>query len=218
MSVETVPQRIRHEFKWDCNLDYEKTYADLQKRIEEYVRPGLLQTQRQNLLYTLVALIQLTNGCRISEACEYANTWLATGKLEQRIRVRKQSKPLKERVTIVENGERREVLQNVLDRAGNKVYSESNQRLMVFPSAFESKSEELRTVLKGLQVKPQNAKVFDKRMLGFNSHGLRYCALTRFANRFGPTGAAALSGHKELNFILRYFSVKDVEDKFRRNH
>ena len=71
--------------KWDKGLDYETTYTRLIRKINSVKR----DTTR---CYLMIALIQLRNGSRISEAVRAFKEWIKTSKTELQIRVSKKKR------------------------------------------------------------------------------------------------------------------------------
>jgi integrase len=70
---------------WDKGLDYETTYTRLIRKINSVKR----DTTR---CYLIIALIQLRNGSRISEAVRAFKEWIKTSKTELYIRVSKKKR------------------------------------------------------------------------------------------------------------------------------
>jgi hypothetical protein len=73
---------------WDKSLDYETAYSLLLRKIKpgEKLRERIKATTR---CYFIIALIQLRNGSRISEAIRAFKEWIRTNKTELYIRVSK---------------------------------------------------------------------------------------------------------------------------------
>lgn len=70
---------------WDKGLDYEATYERLLRKINN-VRSDSTRC------YLIIALIQLRNGARISEAIRAFKEWVRTGKSEVYVRVSKKKR------------------------------------------------------------------------------------------------------------------------------
>jgi len=107
-------------FAWDKGLDYEKEY----KRLLELYKGEARKPRKANLLVLLTAL---RNGSRISEAIDFLNKVLQTGKREEYVQVRKQRKdPLYRLMVLPEEismKEIRDLAYWVQNRSRHKVYS-----------------------------------------------------------------------------------------------
>jgi integrase len=79
--------------RWDKGLDYEATYTRLLNALRRY-------EGRKLQCYVLIALIELRNGSRISEAIRAFKEWVRTGKTELYILVSKKRKPV-ERLMVI---------------------------------------------------------------------------------------------------------------------
>jgi integrase len=71
--------------KWDKGVDYELAYSKLLRKIEAV-------KNNNTRCYLLIALIQLRNGSRISEAVRAFKEWVMTSKTELYVRVSKKKK------------------------------------------------------------------------------------------------------------------------------
>ena len=72
--------------KWDKGVDYETAYTMLLRKINS-VKNSKIKC------YLMVALVQLRNGSRISEAIRAFKEWIKTSKTELYVRVSKKKKP-----------------------------------------------------------------------------------------------------------------------------
>ena len=79
--------------KWDKGLDYESTYTRLLRKINTI-------KNNKTRCYFIIALIQLRNGSRISEAIRSFKEWVRSNKNELYIRVSKKRKT-EERLMII---------------------------------------------------------------------------------------------------------------------
>jgi len=79
--------------KWDKGLDYESTYTRLLRKINS-VRSS------KTRCYLVIALIQLRNGSRISEAIRSFKEWVRSSKTEIYVRVSKK-KRVEDRLMII---------------------------------------------------------------------------------------------------------------------
>jgi len=78
---------------WDKGLDYESTYVRLLRKINSVKSDS-------TRCYLIIALIQLRNGARISEAIRAFKDWLKTGKSELYVKVSKK-KRFEDRLIII---------------------------------------------------------------------------------------------------------------------
>jgi integrase len=79
---------------WDKGLDYETAYSVLLRKIHS------AKNTKTRLCYFIIALIQLRNGSRISEAIRAFKEWVRTNRTELHVRVSKKKKP-EERLMII---------------------------------------------------------------------------------------------------------------------
>jgi integrase len=71
--------------RWDKGLDYESTYSRLLRKISSVKRD-------KTKCYLIIALVQLRNGSRISEAIRAFKEWIRTSKSELYVRVSKKKR------------------------------------------------------------------------------------------------------------------------------
>jgi integrase len=71
--------------KWDKGVDYESAYSRILRKIESV-------KSKTTRCYLVVALIQLRNGSRISEAIRAFKEWVKTSRTELYVRVSKKKK------------------------------------------------------------------------------------------------------------------------------
>ena len=56
-------------------------------------------------------------------------------------------------------------------------------------------------------------KVYAKKVLGINTHSLRYARITHMLrNNISPSIVAKITGHKKLDYILTYTQIKTAEE------
>jgi len=59
-------------------------------------------------------------------------------------------------------------------------------------------------------------KVYAKKILGINTHSLRYARITyMLRNNVSPSIVAKITGHKKLDYILTYTQIKTAEEALR---
>ncbi len=87
------------------------------------------------------------------------------------------------------------------------------ERLMVLPE--ELKPQDL-TVCREVLEDPKalnRVKVYAKKVLGVNTHSLRYAYITHLLRQgVNPSIVAKLTGHRKLDYILTYTQVKSAEE------
>jgi len=76
--------------KWDKNVDFIKMKKQLLKDIKELTKEKITYRRLKQITYTVILLVQLLNGCRISEAIEGVQKAATLNKNEVYVRVRKQ--------------------------------------------------------------------------------------------------------------------------------
>jgi len=158
--------------------------VDYEKVYRELAK--LVQTEKDGYTkcYTSIALIALRNGSRIGEAIEAFKEFLNTSKTKIYVRVEKHKK-------------------------------EEDYRLMVIPK--ELVEEDLSLCRDLLNKKKDhiraNINKYLHRRLGINCHSLRYAFITYMLRRgVSPSIIAAITGHKNLNMILKYTEKKAAEN------
>ncbi len=169
---------------WDMGVGYE----ELKRRIILSInnirnKEGLKATIR--LAYLIVYAIQLRNGSRISEAVEGFNKFLNN----------KYS---------VKNGRK------VVEVKVRKKKTE-DMRLLIYPEFIPfvllEKVKRYR-----VEVNEVRAKVYAKRILGVNTHTLRYARITYLLEKgVNPSIVAKITHHSKLDFILNYTQEKVAE-------
>ncbi|MCD6348515.1 MAG: hypothetical protein J7L91_02705 [Candidatus Korarchaeota archaeon] len=92
----------RQKGTWDRGIEYgllRKRLMRLYRRMRE--KAGKSRRYRKRLVHTLVLMIQLRNGCRVSEAVEALQKMVSTGQRKVMVRVRKTKKEEKEREVVL---------------------------------------------------------------------------------------------------------------------
>ncbi|MGC9132637.1 MAG: tyrosine-type recombinase/integrase [Candidatus Micrarchaeia archaeon] len=165
--------------KWDKGLDFESTYNKL-------VQIALVTNRETTKAYSLILLLQLRNGARISEAVRAFKVWLSNpSKKEVEIRV---SKKKKEESRLMEIP--KEFLKfNIKDFEWVKDVEEKDLIDRVKTFAFRNK---------------------------INTHSLRYSFVTYLLKKgINPSIVAKITHHSNLNYILTYTQQKEAEKALR---
>ena len=170
-------------FAWDRGLDWEKERRKLLRLLRSEEENGGVRAIRR-VAYLAVLYIQLSNGCRISEAAEAAIRFAQTGKREVEVRVRKRRDNALRKVIIPREIARyRPQIRTVVAEAG-----EDPHRL----------AERVRT--------------WASRRLG-NTHAYRYAFIGYMAKRgVAAQLIAKITGHRKLDYVLHYTQKVKAEE------
>jgi integrase len=156
--------------------------VDYEKAYRELSR--LLQVEGKGFTkcYVAIALIALRNGSRIGEAIEAFREFLKTSKVRIYVKVEKHKK--------------------------------EDYRLMIIPKELVEEDLSMCTPLigKDKDIIRANVNRYLHRRLGINAHSLRYAFITYMLRKgVSPSIIAAITGHKNLNMILKYTERKEAE-------
>jgi len=151
----------------------------------------LIQTEDKGFTkcYATIALIALRNGSRIGEAIEAFREFLKTSKVRIYVRVKKHKK--------------------------------EDYRLMIIPKELVEEDLSMCTPLigKDKDIIRSNANRYLHRRLGINAHSLRYAFITYMLRKgVSPSIIATITGHKNLNMILKYTERKERRRFWRSSH
>jgi len=138
----------------------------------------------------VVLLIQLRNGSRVGEAVEALRQFCETGKAEVYVKVEKHKDLGDQRLMVLPEELRRGQGRVLLESACGWLSSVGN---------------------------PKDAVIsYCRRTYGFNSHSLRYAFITYMLSKgISPSIIAKITGHANLNYILRYTQTKTAEGLLR---
>ena len=156
--------------------------VDYEKAYRELTKLLQVESKGFTKCYAAIALIALRNGSRIGEAIEAFKEFLRTSKVRIYVRVEKHKK--------------------------------DDYRLMVIPKEIV---EEDFSMCRELMNKSKdhiraNVNKYLHRRLGINAHSLRYAFITHMLRKgVSPSIIAAITGHKNLNMILKYTERKEAE-------
>ena len=158
-------------------------YKRTYKELLRRLREHLSKRAYTSFCYASILLIQLRNGSRVSEALEAARKFIEEGSRKVKVRVRKRS--------------------------------DDHKRLMIMPE--ELKHQDLRIcidILNEDEAKVLNrVKVYAEKVLNINTHSLRYAYITYLLkNGVNPAIVAKITGHKKLDYILKYTQVRTAEE------
>lgn len=172
---------------WDMGLDYETTYKQLTKALEEAKsKPGIKALKRR--LYLIILLTQLRNGSRVGEAIDFITEISKNFKKKGFIRVEKRKDEYLRQMVLP-----KEITKN---------------DILAIRGLLE---EELKARGKrGLVVK---VSTWAKKTLGINTHSLRYAFIGYLAKKgYPPQLISKITGHRRLDFILHYTQEKVAKE------
>jgi integrase len=156
--------------------------VDYEKVYKELARLAQAEKDGYTKCYAAITLIALRNGSRIGEAIEAFKEYLNTTKVKIYVRVEKHKK--------------------------------EDYRLMVIPKELVEEDISLcRDLLnKSKEHIRANVNKYLHRRLGINAHSLRYAFITYMLKKgISPSIIAAITGHRNLNMILKYTEKKEAE-------
>ena len=90
------------------------------------------------------------------------------------------------------------------------------ERLMILPEELK-----IQDIAVCREILPRGnatlrVKVYAKKVLGINTHSLRYARITHMLrNNISPSIVAKITGHKKLDYILTYTQIKTAEEALR---
>lgn len=163
---------------WDKGLDYENTY----KLLFQKALKGKREKER---VYSFILLIQLRNGCRISESIKAYKQWFLTGKKELIVTVSK-TKNKKERKIIIPDF--------------------PNYDLVKYPQIIEINDKTLRERIRTFC---QRTFKFNTHSLRYSF--ITYL----LKNGVNPSIISKITKHSKLDYILTYTQEKSAEDVLR---
>jgi integrase len=90
------------------------------------------------------------------------------------------------------------------------------ERLMVLPEELKIHDISICREILSRGNATLRVKVYAKKMLGINTHSLRYARITHMLrNNISPSIVAKITGHKKLDYILTYTQIKTAEEALR---
>jgi hypothetical protein len=145
-----------------------------------------LTRNRRDKAFLSIACVSVCNGSRIGESITALLSWAKNGKREQRVRVEKRA--------------------------------DKYMRLIIIPSDV-NKYKNLKTEFAIMEERyvdfPNVAAQRIRRMLGYNSHALRYAWIGGMAETMNAQEIAKITGHKKLDIVLHYTQARTAERKHR---
>lgn len=197
---------------FDRNVDYlpmkEQIIKTLEKKISDIgneMTPGQLKITINKVIYLTIAMIQLRNGSRITEACKALLLFVNKGTTDKVIV--KIAKSEKKAYEIVKDG-----------KTITKNKTKARYRNMIYPSGWTDL--DIIGVIKDhpnncLKSKRLEKRVLDYLLLNFkcNTHSLRYAFINYMLTiKKQPMATVAkLVGHCNVNQLCTYTQNKQVE-------
>ena len=90
------------------------------------------------------------------------------------------------------------------------------ERLMVLPEELKIQDISICREILSKGKATLRVKVYAKKVLGINTHSLRYTRITHMLrNNISPSIVAKITGHKKLDYILTYTQIKTAEEALR---
>src|SRR5208282_1229521 len=156
------------------------------------------------LIYLLIAMIQLRNGSRISEACEAFKLFINSNDFEKKVIVKiAKSKSIKYKKD-----------------TGEQYTTKARFRKMIFPEDWIKMefTDDIKFYLKNIEFDRLKKRVLDYLLLNFdcNTHSLRYSFINHMLYDLKKEMSliAKFVGHVDTNQIVRYTQNKNVDKLF----
>ncbi len=204
-NVEDVIETPTEVFTgWDKGVDYRDIFPQL---VSKYHALKEIKATRYNInkrIYLLIALIQLKNGSRVSEACDAFTYMLAKG--FQKTATVKIAKSESKKSRKLDNGEKEQFT------------TKARYRTMTFPQEWIKitdidKIAEMTNHLPAIQRLETCVNNFLARNYKINTHSLRYSRINYLINvEKTPLNLVAGSvGHKGLGQLVTYTQNKEID-------
>lgn len=209
--------KIKRKFVKDFNTYYNKLQSE---DIDQWKSTRKLLIRK--LVYLVIAMIQLRNGSRITEACEAIKLFLKKG-IDDKVVVKIAKS---ESIKYVHSGSKRGGSKNFSGskKGGNrkKIITKPRYRKMMFPKWFNNEIIELFQSDDEAKETIQNARL-KRRVLDFllrgydcNTHSLRYAFINYmlYERKEDMNIVAKFVGHVNINMLVRYTQLKNTDKIF----
>jgi hypothetical protein len=199
-------------YAWDHGIDYKETRHKLRDLVESYRQSG----QHINQYFSSILLAQLTNASRVSEAYDAVSGYARDGVRVQKVRVRKK----RFRCLVCKHAKGSHVYSpEQKKRERCKFYgcnctgyqpdtSDIELRDMVMPREITERDRPNLIDALAAGRSQVTVRVFAIKKAGFNSHSLRYSAISEMADKVPLQVIAKMTHHKSLDFIVDYTQQK----------
>lgn len=183
--------------------DQYKLYRKIKKNEGCYNRK--IKIVQSKMLYTAVAMVQLRNGSRISEACQTIKSFCTIGDLDRKVVVK-----------IAKS-------ESIKYKDGEKYTTKPRYRKMIFPKEWiGDKIVKIQPILSDIFAEiPFNR--LKKRVLDYlliyhqcNTHSLRYACINYliYVQERPLNDVAKFVGHVDLSMLTKYTQQKNCEKIF----
>lgn len=217
LSVIEVNEYVEPEIStgFDRGIDYEpmknRLIQFLEQSYNEYVTiknnkkcyASKLKSLSNKMVYNVIAMIQLRNGSRISEACNAFSIFINKG--------------INSLVTVkIAKSEA------IKYRGGEKIITKPRYRKMVYPKAWINNNREILLILEAAAVNIPLPRL-KKRVLDYlliyhqcNTHSLRYACINYLIYKEGRplNDVAKFVGHIDLSMLTKYTQQKNCDKIF----
>lgn len=199
---------------FDRGVDFEPMKAVLQGSLDKHIidldrskkdgKPGKIKINRHKILYCVIAMVQLVNGSRISEAC-YATAYFCKHKKYKDLCVVKIAKS-----------------ESIKYRDGEKIKTKPRFRKMKFPLDWIVDKEVvikcIEDVMTTIPYERLKKRVLDYLLIYHkcNTHSLRYACINYLIYEKGRplNDVAKFVGHIDLSMLTKYTQQKNCEKIF----
>lgn len=208
--IEPPKEKPKIATGFDRNVDYEPMKNDLTEHFnslvekyngldindEHYVRKK--NVILSNMINTIVPMIQLRNGSRISEACEAFKLFIDSDKLDDVIVKIAKSEAIKY-------------------KKGEKIKTKARYRKLTFPTWIDISPYKAELKVKLESIKPDRVRkrVLDYMLRKFkcNTHSLRYACINYliYTKKTELNTVAKFVGHCNMDMLTRYTQQKNVD-------
>lgn len=191
---------------FDRGLDYTETKNLLIEKYKETnlksISPDITDKRRnifiRQLIYLLIAMTQLRNGCRVSEAVRAFTKYLNDNKISNK--------------TIVKISKSDAMKKN---KDGDMIKPKARFRNIVFQDWVEVDSNRILNTLKDIPLTRLKQRTLDYllKKFNFNTHSLRYARVNYLLNekKEDLTTVAKYIGHNNVNTLIIYCQKKNVD-------
>ena len=213
-----MPKDIEIEEKVETGFDKGIDYADMKKKLIDAYNDNInnlikldqdakdydskKRILNNKVIYTIVAMIQLRNGCRIIEACKAIKIFFKKKDLNEKILVKLAKS-------------------ECLKKKHNRVFkTKARFRKIVFPTKWVdfTLSEEIIGYLDNIRIVNLKQRVLDYLIKYFkcNTHSLRYAFINYmlYEKKVEMTLVAKFVGHVDVSQLVRYSQNKNADNIF----
>jgi integrase len=210
--MEDTKPKIAQGF--DRDIDYKtmknkliETYKGELIKLNKDLKPATRKIIVNKLIYLLIAMIQLRNGARISEACTAMREFIKDKNFEDKVVVKiAKSESIKTKKT------------------GEKYKTKIRYRKIMFPSTwinmnkFKKKLKLIDRYILYIKEERLKKRVLDFLLKNFNcnTHSLRYAFINYmlYDQKKEMAAVAKFVGHSNINQLVTYTQLKNTDQIF----